>query len=82
MEVYTLKEISSLNVGDEIYFHYHNFEDGEVKGIAKVHSVDNENIYFQEEDGSIWDFPFNDSSVDSDKAHQNTGDYTFTIYKK
>ncbi len=82
MDLYTLKELSLLEINDEVYFTYKS-EDDKTKGMAKVFQKTEEYIYFKEDDGTVWDFPLSDNgTVNSDKAYQDTGDYTFAIFKK
>ena len=77
-KLYTLEELKSLKVGDEVYVEYKHYEDGSVKEKTKVHTIDDESVYFD----NGFDFPFNDeSSVETEFAVQDDGDYTFKVFK-
>jgi len=76
-KLYTLSELKLLKVGDEVYVEYKHYEDGSIKENTKVHTIDDNYVYF--DDG--FDFPFNDWSVETEFAVQDDGDYTFKIFK-
>ena len=78
-ELYTLEELKSLNVGDEVYIEYKHYEHGNVKHKTKVESIDETEVFF--EDG--YDFPFDseNGSVETEFAVQDDGDYTFKVFK-
>ena len=79
--IYTLKELKNLNIGDKVLLSFKDFNDNEGFELeeSEVAIIDSDNIYFNNDYGT-WDFPLsgNNSSI----ANQYTGDYEFTIYKK
>lgn len=80
-KLYTIQELKNLKVGDVVITEYK--DDGNYfKEEAEVILIDQSGVYFN--DG--YDFPFDDtiSVVYSTfgLAIQDTGDYTFKVYKK
>lgn len=76
-KLYTIQELKNLKVGDVVITEYKD-DDNYFKEEAEVILIDQSGVYFN--DG--YDFPFQDISINSKLATQDTGDYTFKVYKK
>ncbi len=82
-KLYTVKELKELKVGDIVVTEFKNDETYS-KDDTKVSLIDDNYIYF--DDG--YDFPINQDDdlfkleVETEFAVQDSGDFTFKVFKK